>query len=131
MTTVAVVSILAAIAIPAYQDYVVRSQVSEGAMLSEGSKVAVAEYYSNKGSMPTDNATAGVAQPSSIEGNYVSSVTIDNGRINVVYGNRANAAIRGGVLSFVPDPQAGMVRWSCDTAAGTTIPVKYRPGACR
>lgn len=135
MGAVAVASILAAIAIPAYQDYVVRSQVAEGAMLSEGSKVAVAEYYSNTGRMPADNAAAGVATPTSIVGNYVSSVTIDNGRISVVYGGKANAAIRGGVLSFAPDEQRaaqnGSVTWLCDSAAGTTIPVKYRPTICR
>jgi Tfp pilus assembly major pilin PilA len=128
---VAVVAILAAIAIPAYQDYVIRSQVSEGAALAEGSKVAVAEFYSNKGRMPRDNAEAGVATAESIIGNYVSSVRIEDGRIAVTYGEQANTALKGGVLMFTPAPQAGSVSWTCNTAAGTTVAIKYRPTACR
>lgn len=128
---VAVVAILAAIAIPAYQDYVIRSQVSEGAMLAEGSKTAVAEYYSNTGRMPSDNAQAGVAEASSIVGNYVSSVRVDNGNIVVSYGNRANSRLDDGVLVFKPEPQGNAIRWSCDSEAGSTIPVKYRPTVCR
>jgi len=133
MTTVAVVAVLAAIAIPAYQDYVIRSQVSEGAALAEGSKTAVAEYYSNKGQMPHDNAQAGVASPASIAGNYVSSVTIEDGKIVVAYGGaHANSVIpASAVLVFSPSPAAGSISWSCDTAAGTTVNVKYRPTACR
>lgn len=131
MTTVAVVAILAAIAIPAYQDYVVRSQVAEGAVLADGSKVAVAEYYANSGKLPHDNAQAGVADAASITGNYVSSVKIDDGRITVTYGNKANAPIRDEVLMFVPAPEEGVMRWSCGSAAGSTIASKYRPAACR
>ncbi|MBS0575714.1 MAG: pilin [Proteobacteria bacterium] len=131
MTTVAVVAILAAIAIPAYQDYVIRAQVAEGSALAEGSKVAVAEYYANSGKLPHDNAQAGVADAASITGNYVSSVKIDDGRITVTYGNKANAPIRDEVLMFVPAPEEGVMRWSCGSAAGTTIASKYRPAACR
>lgn len=128
---VAVVAIMAAIAIPAYQDYTIRVQASEGAILAEGSKTAVAEYYANTGTMPADNAQAGVAAPSSINGNYVSSVQIDNGRIVVSYGNQANPRLTGGALVFKPEPQGGSVRWTCDSQAGSTIPAKYRPTRCR
>src|SRR5580698_2935258 len=58
MIVVAIIAILAAIAIPAYQDYLVRAQVSEGAVLTDGAKTAVAEYYSNTGSFPSQNASA-------------------------------------------------------------------------
>ena len=66
MIVVAIIAILAAIALPAYQDYVIRSQVSEGAVLSDGAKTAVAEYYSNRGSAPVNNTSAGLASPASI-----------------------------------------------------------------
>jgi hypothetical protein len=133
MTTVAAVAILAAIAIPAYQDYVIRSQVAEGSALAEGSKTAVAEYYINKRQMPHDNAQAGVASPESIAGDYVSSVTIEDGKIVVAYGGpKANPLLpASAVLVFLPTPQSDRVLWSCDSAAGTTVNVKYRPPVCR
>ncbi|MBS0193612.1 MAG: RDD family protein [Proteobacteria bacterium] len=125
------IAILAAIAIPAYQDYVIRSQVSEGTALAEGSKTAVAEFYSNTGHFPPDNASAGVAEASSIIGNYVTSVQIDNGTIHISYGNKANIAIVGQVLGFAPTGDNGSTRWACGSEAGTTIPNKYRPTICR
>lgn len=125
-------AILAAIAIPAYQDYVIRSQVSEGPALAEGSKTAVAEYYSNKGNFPSDNASAGVAEPASITGNYVSSLTITNGTITVAYdGPKANSALNGKVLAFGPIAVDGSIHWECTPAAGTTIDAKYLPVVCR
>ncbi len=132
MTTVAVVAILAAIAIPAYQDYVIRSQVSEGVVLAEGSKTAVAEYYANNGHMPHDNAQAGVAAPAQIAGNYASSVSIADGRIVVAYdGPKANASLKGSVLVFAPSADQNAVKWTCDSAAGSTVSPKYRPTPCR
>src|ERR1043165_4617557 len=95
MIVVAIIAILAAIALPAYQDYVVRSQVSEGSVLADGAKTAVAEYYSNKGVLPATNASAGLATASSISGNYVVSLTNVSGKISAVYGNKANALITG------------------------------------
>ena len=83
MIVVAIIAILAAIAIPAYQDYVIRSQVSEGSSLAEGSKTAVAEFYSNTGHFPTGNTSAGVSQSGSITGSYVSGVLINKGKIQV------------------------------------------------
>src|SRR5580692_2062117 len=97
MIVVAIIAILAAIAIPAYQDYVIRSQVSEGSSLAEGSKTALAEFYSNKGYFPANNVSAGVATATSIVGNYVQSVTVSGstatGTITVLYGVQANTAI--------------------------------------
>ena len=74
MIVVAIIAILAAIALPAYQDYLIRSQVSEGAVLADGSKTAISEYYSNRGVFPTANASAGLAASNSIIGKYVTSV---------------------------------------------------------
>ena len=83
MIVVAIIAILAAIALPAYQDYVVRSQVSEGSVLADGAKTAVAEYYSNRGSAPANNASAGLAAAASITGKFVESVTVTEGVITV------------------------------------------------
>ena len=135
MIVVAIIAILAAIAIPAYQDYVIRSQVSEGASLAEGSKTAVAEFYSNKGYFPANNVSAGVATSTSIVGNYVTQVAVTggaaNGVITVTYGNQANTAIAGQKLVFKGTPNAGSTTWACTTAAGSTVNVKYRSSACR
>ena len=135
MIVVAIIAILAAIAIPAYQDYVIRSQVSEGSSLAEGSKTAVAEFYSNKGYFPANNTSAGVATAASIVGNYVTSVTITGasagGKITVAYGNQANATIAGSTLVFSATPNSGSTTWACTTTAGSTVNVKYRPTICR
>jgi len=136
MIVVAIIAILAAIAIPAYQDYVIRSQVSEGSSLAEGSKTAVAEFFSNKGYFPGSNVSAGVATNTSIVGNYVTKVTITggtaaSGTITVTFGNSANSAIAGSTLVFKGTPNAGSTQFSCNSAAGTTVNVKYRSTGCR
>lgn len=128
---VPMIGILAAIAIPAYQDYVIRSQVSEGASLAYGPKTAVAEYYANKQELPHGNADAGLGEPSSIEGNFVQSVTIEDGIVRVTFGKQANTAISGQTLNFAPHPEGTDMHWTCDTEAGTTVNVKYRPTLCR
>ncbi|HHO0384648.1 TPA: pilin, partial [Neisseria gonorrhoeae] len=79
MIVIAIVGILAAVALPAYQDYTARAQVSEAILLAEGQKSAVTEYYLNHGIWPKDNTSAGVASSSSIKGKYVQSVTVANG----------------------------------------------------
>src|SRR5215469_17906965 len=91
MIVVAIIAILAAIALPAYQDYVIRSQVSEGSVLSDGAKTAFAEFYSNTGHSPANNASAGLATKTSIIGNYVTQVDVSTGMILATYGNKANA----------------------------------------
>jgi type IV pilus assembly protein PilA len=132
MIVVAIIAILAAIAIPAYQDYVIRSQVSEGASLVEGSKTAVAEFYSNKGTLPTNNASAGVATSTSIVGTYVKSVVIAGGLITATFSSaapqKANAAINATTLVFSPITHAGSTAWTC---TASTVPSKYRPSVCR
>ncbi|MBS0211833.1 MAG: pilin [Proteobacteria bacterium] len=131
MIVVAIIAILAAIAIPAYQDYVIRSQVSEGSSLAEGSKTAVAEFYSNKGYFPNNNASAGVALNTSIIGTYVTQVTVATGKIQVKYGNKANTVISGLFLTFSPIGNSGSTTWTCGASAGSTVPPKYRATICR
>ncbi|MCF2995589.1 pilin [Neisseria gonorrhoeae] len=79
MIVIAIVGILAAVALPAYQDYTARAQVSEAILLAEGQKSAVTEYYLNNGTWPKDNTSAGVASSGEIKGKYVQSVTVANG----------------------------------------------------
>jgi type IV pilus assembly protein PilA len=140
MIVVAIIAILAAIAIPAYQDYLIRSQVSEGPVLASGAETAVAEFYSNKGALPASNGSAGVAAPGSIGGKYVGSVTVDaNGKIQVLYGTvgafgtQANTAIAGKGLVLSPVTGTGSTNWICTTngATGAAVPAKYLPTTCR
>ncbi|ENS9371851.1 prepilin-type N-terminal cleavage/methylation domain-containing protein [Neisseria gonorrhoeae] len=84
MIVIAIVGILAAVALPAYQDYTARAQVSEAILLAEGQKSAVTEYYLNHGEWPKDNTSAGVASPASnIKGKYVQKVEVNNGADDV------------------------------------------------
>jgi len=131
MIVVAIIAILAAIAIPAYQDYLVRAQVSEGAVLGSGAETALAEFYDNTGHFPTNITSAGIASSTSITGKYVSSVTIaTSGVIVATYGGQANSAITGSALAFSAIPTSGSMSWSCDVGT-TTVPPKYLPAACR
>ncbi|MBN8714711.1 MAG: pilin [Xanthomonadales bacterium] len=131
MIVVAIIAILAAIAIPAYQDYVVRSQVSEGAVLADGAKTAMAEFYSNTGHFPKNNGSAGLATAASITGQYVSGVDVSTavGKITVSYaGPKANTAIKTSTLILSAFPTAGSVEWHCK---GGTVASKYLPTSCR
>ena len=132
MIVVAIIGILAAIAIPAYQDYTIRAQVSEGLNLSGGAKVAVTEHFQDRGVLPADNAVAGLGVANTIVGNYVTGVNIAAGVITVTYGNQANAAIGGATLVLTPNTlAAGSVQWDC---AGGNILLgnpKWLPAACR
>jgi len=144
MIVVAIIGILAAIAIPAYQDYVVRSQVSEGLTMASATKASVAEYFADRGSWPVDNASLGItAVPS---GKYVSGISVNNGLIQVTYGLQANSAIQTKTLAIRPGATANFdVVWQCGdrgevtgvnytTATitdGGTVAGKYRPSNCR
>jgi type IV pilus assembly protein PilA len=133
MIVVAIIGILAAIAIPAYQDYTIRAQVSEGLNLSAGAKVAVTEHWQDRGVLPADNAVAGLADAATITGNYVTSVTVANGVVSVLYGQAANQSINGAILTLTPTAVAGAgsVEWTC--AGGNILGAnpKWLPAACR
>ena len=129
MIVVAIIAILAAIALPAYQDYTIRSQVSEGSVLADGAKTAVAEYYSNRGVAPKDNASAGLATNTSIKGKFTTQLTVNSGLITALYGNKANTSITGSSLSFSPTfaATAGSTVWTCKSV----ISSKWLPTICR
>ena len=134
MIVVAIIGILAAIAIPAYQDYTIRAQVSEGLNLSGGAKAAVTEYFQDRGVMPADNTVAGLEQRTNIQGKYVAQVGVGaaDGIITVTYGNEAHAVIAGKTLEMTADAvtSPGSVRWDC-ASAGAAIANKHLPAACR
>lgn len=124
----AVGGIIAAISIPAYNDYTVRAQVTEGLNLSAGAKAAVTEYYQDMGAFPPDNASAGLSPATDIRGKYVSSVQVNGGEITVTYGNDSDGELYGATLVVHPQPQAGSVDWSCYSQ---DIQPKNLPAACR
>jgi len=149
MIVVAIIGILAAIAIPAYQNYTVRAQVTEGLNLADGWKTAIAEYYANNGTWPT---TANLAGNVTSTGKYVTSVDAAVGGIVVVYGNQANAtALSAGqnTLALAAYTNANNdIVWICGTAAvptaaslsaatgttvtaaTTTVKAQYLPSTC-
>jgi len=133
MIVVAIIAILAAIAIPAYQNYLIRTQVAEGSSLADAGKTGVAEFFSNTGRLPANNTSAGIASSTSILGSYVGSVTVaTGGKIQAAYtGAKANTKIATSILVFSPTTHAGSVSWTCGSTAGTTVPAQYLPTSCR
>ena len=132
MIVVAIIGILAAIAIPAYQDYTIRAQVSEGLNLGGGAKTAVAEYYQDRGVWPDGNSganSAGLAPALNISGKYVVSVSVGSvdGIITVTYGNDAHAAITGNTLTLAATDNIGSIEWVCLSP----MQDKHLPAACR
>ena len=156
MIVVAIIGILAAVAIPAYTDYTVRSQVTEGLTLTKEVKVAVGEFRADRGRLPTTHASASLPLATSITGNYVESVSWDGtGGITVTYGNKANAVIDQATITMAAAIPGGNVTssspitWVCGNAALPTVPAnmayvgasipavtggmenKFMPSACR
>ncbi|HEZ5362349.1 TPA: pilin [Neisseria meningitidis] len=114
MIVIAIVGILAAVALPAYQDYTARAQVSEAILLAEGQKSAVTEYYLNHGEWPDGNSNAGVASSSTIKGKYVEKVEVKNGVITAtMLSTGVNNEIQGKKLSLWAKRQNGSVKWFC------------------
>ncbi|MBH5831399.1 pilin [Neisseria meningitidis] len=146
MIVIAIVGILAAVALPAYQDYTARAQVSEAILLAEGQKSAVTEYYLNHGEWPSNNTSAGVASSSKIKGKYVKEVEVKNGVVTAtMLSSGVNNEIKGKKLSLWAKRQDGSVKWFCgqpvkrdanatDVAADSgndKIDTKHLPSTCR
>lgn len=130
MIVVAIIGILAAIAIPAYQNYTKRSHVSEGLSLAGGLKTAATEFYSANGQWPTNNTSAGMALPASIVGNAVRSVSINQSKITITYNTKVDAGKK--LVLQGSTANQGTVEWKCGgTASGTNLDSKYLPANCR
>jgi type IV pilus assembly protein PilA len=141
--------VLAAIAVPAYQDYSIRAQVTEGLTLASGPRVAVVEAFERDGAVPADRVAVGLsADPTDTAGQYVDSVDVVDGTIVVSFGANANEVIAGSVLAIQPYVMGDeSVVWRCGHAAPpaggvamgafgsvadlTDIEPRHLPSACR
>lgn len=129
MIVIAILGILMAIAIPAYQDYTTRSKVSEGMNLAGAAKLAVAETQSSTGVFPDNNTSAGLPPATSIKGNDVGSVTVGaSGVITIAYSS-SDTNLGTKTLVLTPTADGGSVSWDCKT--GGSVDAKYRPANCR
>ncbi|MGA9855336.1 MAG: pilin [Gammaproteobacteria bacterium] len=154
MIVIAIIGILAAIAIPQYQDYVTRSKVTEGLNLAAAAKTAVAETFQANGQMPqtagSDNISYGLPTNTSISGTYVQQIDVyggtgqgTGGEIVITY-NAVVPQLNGLVLTLVPITETGGIAWECGYSTvvvdgitqgpgnvATTVPAKYLPQNCR
>ena len=131
MIVVAIIGIIASVAIPAYTNYIIRSQVAEGINLSTAAKIAAAEYFLTTGAFASSNNAAGLEAAANITGPYVTQVEIvAGGAIEISYGNTVHPNLVGAILSMTPDAtNAGSVTWDCNGNAA--LPNKYLPAVCR
>ena len=146
MVVIGIVAILALMAIPTYQDKFIRDQIVEALPLADIAKPAIALSWAALQTFPADNAAAGLPVAEKIVNNYIGSVAIQGGAINITFGNKANRAILGKVLSLRPavveDAPIVPVTWVCGYATApekmtvkgenkTNIPPGYLPIRCR
>lgn len=130
MIVVAIIAILAAIAVPAYQNYLIRTQVSEGMSLAAGAETTVWDFVANNSRFPSGNVSAGLPSANSINGHYVSQVIVTNGQITAFYGGpQASSVISSDKLVLSPVTSNGSIMWNCSSL--TTIPGQYLPSSCR
>lgn len=146
LIVLALIAILAMIALPSFQDRIVRGQIVEAAKLADIAKLRVAAEWSAKQALPVDNAAAGLPAADKMVGNFVRGVAVESGAVHLRFGNSANAALRDRTLSWRPavvtDATIVPVAWVCGRAAApgkmtlkgldkTDIPERYLPMNCR
>ncbi|HEC20369.1 MAG TPA: prepilin-type N-terminal cleavage/methylation domain-containing protein [Gammaproteobacteria bacterium] len=127
MIVVAIIGILAAIAIPAYQDYTKRAYVAEALNVASGAKRGIWDYFSVNGNWPADNTTAGLTRPASITANRVTSIDVTNNVITITFSNNLSAPPNNTLILTAANSN-GSLTWDC---TGGTLPDKYRPANCR
>jgi type IV pilus assembly protein PilA len=128
MIVVAIIGILAAIALPAYQDYTKRAHVTEGLGLASAAKAAVTEYYSSQAAFPADNAAAGLAVATAIQGNAVTSVTVAANLITVVFNAKVEDTKTIILTAAAPTATVNTIVWTCTDG---TLDDKFKPANCR
>ncbi|WP_431687380.1 pilin [Hahella sp. NBU794] len=146
MIVVAIIGILASVALPTYQVYVTRAQVTEAVTIVGELRDQVKEYYKYKGDFPTDNAAAGMPAPNKLLGNFVKNITLENGAFHVQLGNKVNKSLQDKYLTIRPaivtGSPASPMTWLCGhspavegmEAVGvnkTDIDPAYLPSNCR
>jgi len=131
MIVVAIIGILAAVAIPAYQDYTVRAKVTEGIAAAGAAKASVADFYMANNSFPASNTAAGLDSATSYATTQVQSVTVGTGgQIDVAFNAIGTGVTAGQLIRFTPTASAtGAISWVCNT--GSTLAAKFRPANCR
>ena len=131
MIVIAIIGILAAIALPAYQDYTKRARVGEALSLAGGAKTAVTEYYSSNNAWPANNTSAGLADKDTIKGNTVKSLEVGAGSkpgtITVIVNNKVDD---GKKLVLSPSAAGGSISWTCKGTGGD-LDSKFLPSECR
>jgi type IV pilus assembly protein PilA len=141
MIVVAIIGVLAAIAIPQYQNYVARAQVSEALVLLSGAKTAIAEYRSTTGNWPADNTEAGLADRLDIKGKYVAYVNIigpgcgkvgghDDCVVIAYFNSEAHAKIAGKGVFLTPKDEGGSISWTC-SGQGVGVATALLPSSCK
>jgi type IV pilus assembly protein PilA len=142
----AIIGILALLAVPSYQDRLVRDQIISAMPLADIAKTPIALSWATVQSFPADNSGAGLPPAEKIVNNFISSVMVQTGAIHITFGNSANGIIKGKTLTLrpavVPDAPVVPVAWVCGDASGpgqmtikgenrTNIPANYLPYNCR
>jgi len=131
LIVVAIIAILATMALPSYQDRTIRAQVAQAMTMAEVAKKEVEDYYREKGTLPQNNTQAGLPKPDKFVGNYVESLTVNNGVIEIVLGNRINRNVAGKMFmlrpAIVADAAKVPISWVCGAASvpkGMTVGAK-------
>lgn len=146
MVVIAIIGVLASVALPSYQVYIQRAEVTEAISLSTNLREEIAQYYKQKLSFPADNQAAGVPSADKLIGNRVSAIAIENGAIHITLGHKIAQPLQGKVLTYRPavvnNSPTSPMSWLCgnDTAVAgmqaigdnkTTVPAEFLPHNCR
>ena len=129
MIVTAIIGVLVSVAMPAYQDYTIRAQISEGLSLSAAAKVALTEYFAARGAWPNNNNKAGLANHNDIRGKYVKSVKVKDNVLEIMYGYDAHKAISNKKIILTAVTNLGIIKWTCASAG--IIEANHLPSGCR
>jgi type IV pilus assembly protein PilA len=142
----AILAVLATIAVPSFFDRMVREQVISAVPLADIAKAPIAQSWATVQTLPADNAAAGLPPAEKIVNNYISAVSVNNGAIDITFGNNAGGGIQGKILTLrpaaVPDTPIVPIAWVCGNASAppqmtvmgenrTNLDAKYLPSNCR